>query len=150
MDLSSILKSDLFSNLFPEEKKDVLSRTGEIVLRKGGILFAPGVKADQIYLLKTGTVRVLRPNENDGDDEIARFAPGDIIGDFDFARAAEYDAKVEALEDSSLIMFPGFGITLDDITLESPHIVAKILFNAAAMITSRINSTRKLVMEFFF
>ena len=146
-DFSSILNSDLFSNLFPEEKDVVLGRTGEVVLRKGGLLFSPGAKAEHLYFLKDGQIRVLRTNENGGDDEIARFTTGDIIGDFDFARGAEYDARVEAVEDSSLIMFPGFGITMDDFALESPHVVSKILLNSASMVTGRIKSVRKLLME---
>jgi diguanylate cyclase (GGDEF)-like protein len=146
LSFKAILKSDLFLNLFPQEEETVLNRTGEMLLRKGALLFSPGAKAEHIYLLKKGLVRVLRPGENN-DEEIARFAPGDIIGDFDFARGAVYDAGVEALEDSSLIMFPGFGISLDDITLESPHIVSKMLLNAAAMVTGRIKGARKLLME---
>ena len=146
-DFSSILKSDLFSNLLPGEKKSVLERTGNIMLRKGGTLFSPGKKAEHLFMLQKGLVRVLRPNPDGEDDEIARFKPGDIIGDFDFARDAEYDATIEAMEDSTLVMFPGFGLTLDTYAKEEPHIVSKILINSAAMVTNRIKSARKLIIE---
>ena len=146
-DLFSIVKSDLFSNLLPGEKEAVLARTGNMTLRKGGILFSPGKKAEYLFLLQSGLVRVLKPNRDGDDEEIARFAPGDIIGDFDFARDAEYDAKAEAMEDSSLVMFPGFGITLDTFAQEAPHIVCKILINSAAMVIGRIKSARKLIIE---
>ena len=145
--LSSIIKSDLFSTLFPDEKKFVLGRTGEMILRKGGLLFSPGQKAEHFYFLRKGLVRVLRPNAGDTDEEIARFAPGDIIGDFDFARGAEYDARVEAVEDSVLVMFPGFGLTMDSFAQEAPHIFSKILLNSVVMVTGRIKGARKLVME---
>ena len=147
LDLSAILKSELFSNLLPGEKQSVTKRTGVIILRKGGFLFSPGKKADHLYLLLEGVIRVFKSRENGGEEEIARFAPGDIIGDFDFARDAEYDAHAEALEDASLVMFPGFGLTLDSYALDAPHIVSKILLNSAAMVTSRIKSTRRLIIE---
>jgi len=147
LDISSLLKSDLFSNLLPDEKKIVMDRTGIMPLRKGGLLFSPGKIADHLYLLLKGSVRVYKPIEGGGGEEIARFAPGDIIGDFDFARNDEYDAQAEALEDSSLVMFPGFGLTMDSFTLEAPHIVAKILLSSADMVISRIKSTRKLIIE---
>ena len=147
MDLSAIMKSELFSNLLPGEKQSVEKRTGVVILRKGGFLFTPGKKAEHLYLLRDGVVRVFKRRENGGEEEIARFAPGDIIGDFDFARDADYDAYAEALEDAFLVMFPGFGLTLDDYALDAPHIVSKILLNSAAMVTSRIKSTRKLIIE---
>jgi len=146
-DLSTILKSDLFSNLLPGEKNTVLERTGNLLLRKGSILFSPGKKAEHLYLLQQGLIRVLKANQEGEEEEIARFTAGDIIGDFDFARDAEYDAKAEAIEDSKLILFPGFGLTLDTFARETPHIASKILINAAVMVTGRIKSARKLIIE---
>ena len=99
LDLSAITKSDLFSNLLPEEKKSIIDRSGNLFLRKGGLLFSPGDKAEHLYLLHEGLIRIFKPLESGEDEEIARFTPGDIIGDFDFARCAEYDAQAEALED---------------------------------------------------
>ena len=145
--LSSILRSDLFSNLFPEEERAVLDRTEIMRLQKGGILFYPGEKAEHLYLLLEGYIRVFKPNEDGRDDEIACFAPGDIIGDFDFARGADYDAHAEALEDSSLVMFPRLGATMEKFALEEPNIISKILLNSANMVTDRIKETRKLIIE---
>jgi GGDEF domain-containing protein len=145
--LSSILTSDLFTNLLPGEKKAVIDRTGTVLLRKGGILFSPGKKADHLFMLMDGSIRVFKAHEESGDEGIACFAPGDIIGDFDFARGGEYDATAEALEDSFLIIFPGFGLSLDNFVLETPQIVSRILLNSAAMVTNRIKSTRKLIIK---
>ena len=147
LDLSAIVKSDLFSNLLPGEKKSVIDRTGSVMLRKGCSLFSPGDKAEHLYLLSEGIIRIIKPTESGGDEEIARFTSGDIIGDFDFARRAEYDAQAEALEDSTLVMFPSFGLTLDKFALEMPHVVSRLLLNSAAMVTDRIKSTRRLIME---
>jgi len=147
--LSAILNSELFAKLLPEEGNSITERTGIILIRKGGCLFSPGEKAGHLYMLQSGLIRIYKPpEEEDGkDEEIARFTPGDIIGDFDFAREAEYNAKAEAMEDSSLIMFPGFGLTMDDIAMDAPQIVSKILLNSAAMVTGRIKATRKLIIN---
>ena len=146
-DLFSILKSDLFSNFFPEERQTIAERTGITTLKKGELLFSPGKTAEHLYMLLNGAVRVYKSVEGGEEEEIARFAPGDIIGDFDFARCDEYDAQAEATEDSSLVMFPGSDLTLDSFALEAPHIVAKILLNSAEMVINRIKSTRKLIIE---
>ena len=146
-DLFSIVKSDFFSNLLPEEKQPVIDRTGTIMLRKGASLFSPGDRAEHLYLLHDGLIRIFKTLEDGGDEEIARFTSGDIIGDFDFARRDEYDAQAEALEDSIVVMFPGFGLTMEGFSREAPHIVARLLLNSAAMVTGRIKSTRKLLLE---
>jgi len=145
--VSAIVKSDIFSNLLPDEKNSIMDRTGIITLKKGASLFSQGDKAEHFYLLREGLIRIFKPLEDGGDEEIARFTPGDIIGDFDFARRAEYDAQAEALADSTLVMFPSSGITIDSFALEMPHIVSRLLLNSAVMVTSRIKSTRKLIME---
>jgi len=149
IDPSSILESELFSNLLPGEKKIVLDNTGNIQLRKGGTLFSPGKKAEHLFLLQKGNIRVFKTNTEAEaeDEEIARFTAGDIIGDFDFAREAEYDATAVALEDSNLVMFPGFGLTLDVFAHEAAHIASKILINSAVMVIDRIKNSRKLIIE---
>ena len=147
LDLSFILKSDLFSNLLPEERLFITEQTGTIMLRKGGSLFLPGDKAEHLYLLHEGVIRIFKNQEGGGDEEIARFTAGDIIGDFDFARSGKYDAQAEALEDCTLVMFPGYGLTMESIAMDAPKIVSRLLLNSAAMVTARIKSTRKLIIE---
>ena len=147
-DLSSILKSDIFSNLLPGEKQAIIEWIGKIRLKRGELLFSPGKKAEHLYLLLEGHIRVFKPRE-DGSaiDEIARFAPDDIIGDFDFARKAEYDAYAEALEDSTLVIFPDTGVALEDVARGTPNIISRIFLNSIAMVTGRIKVTRKLIIE---
>jgi len=146
-ELSSIIKSELFSCLLPDEIESVINRTGIAIIRKGGSLFSPGDKAEHLYVLRKGVIRIFKPLGSGRDEEIARFTAGDIIGDFDFARRANYDAQAEALEDSTLVMFPSPGMTMDSFALEMPYIVSRLLLNSAAMVTARIKSTRKNIME---
>jgi diguanylate cyclase (GGDEF)-like protein len=156
-DLSAILKSELFSDLLPGEKRTIVEKTEILLIRRGGLLFSPAEKAEHFYLLLEGNIRVYKSNEGGAaglpaaslprEEEVARFASGDIIGEFDFARSAEYDAYAEALEDSSLLMFPNFELSMADFALEEPHIISRILLNSAAMVTARIKASRKLLFE---
>jgi diguanylate cyclase (GGDEF)-like protein len=116
-------------------------------LQKGEALFSPGKKAEHLYLLLEGLIRVFKPNDSGGEDEIALFTPGDTIGDYDFARNTEYDAYAETLEDTSLVVFPRLALTMDDLTFEAPHLISKIFLNSTAMVSSRIKETRKLFIE---
>lgn len=145
--LSALMESDFFSNLLPYEKKILADHAEIIALPKGDVLFSPGDKAERIYLLSSGILRIFKPLDGGTDEEIAYFTPGDLIGDFDFARGARYNAQAEALENSSLVMFPRYGLTMDSFAQEMPGIAARLLLNSAAMVTERIKSTRKLIAE---
>lgn len=147
LDCAPILKADLFSSLLPGEHNLVLSRSGFFQLRKGSVLFKPGEMAQHFYLLLEGVIRVYKVLSEEREDEVARFTPGDVIGDFDFARGAMYDACAEATEDASLIMFPAYGLEMNQFALEAPHTVSKILLASIEMMTNRIKSTRKIIME---
>ncbi|GHV88289.1 diguanylate cyclase [Spirochaetia bacterium] len=145
--LTPIEKATLFSSLLDGERQFVLAHSSILQLRHGGRLFSSGEKADHFYMLLEGSIRVFQSRENTRDDELARFAPGDIIGDFDFARQAVYDAQAEAEEDSVLIMFPGFGLTIDAISPEGPHAIAQILLGSIVMMSGRLRETNKITVE---
>jgi len=147
LDCAPILGADLFSTLLESDRETVVSHSGYLQLRKGGILFAPGEKAKHFFYLLEGHIRVFKKDSDDREDEVAHFAPGDVIGDFDFARSAAYDACAQATEDSCLIMFPSYGHSMEQFAVETPHTVSKILLCAIEMMTSRIKSTRKILME---
>jgi diguanylate cyclase (GGDEF)-like protein len=58
-----------------------------------------------------------------------------------------YDACAQATEDSEVIMFPGYGLTMEDFALEEPHTISRILLSAIVMVTGRIKSTQKIIVE---
>ncbi|MDR0624553.1 MAG: cyclic nucleotide-binding domain-containing protein [Treponema sp.] len=147
LDLSPIQKAELFSTLLKKEIDFVVSRSGILQLRRGGRLFSPGERAAHFYMLIEGAIRVYKFRSDGGEEEMARFTAGDTIGDFDFARGADYDACAEAMEDSVLIMFPGYGLSMDTFALEEPHTISRILLSSIVMMTSRIKSTHKIIVE---
>jgi diguanylate cyclase (GGDEF)-like protein len=146
-DTSSILKTELFSSLLEKERDYVVSKSGIIKLKKGERLFTAGEKAEHFYKLVKGSVRVFKPREDDDEDDLAWFDTGDTIGDFDFARGALYDASAEASIDSVALVFPAPAISMDMIEKENPQILSQILLNSIVMITSRIKSTQKIIVE---
>jgi diguanylate cyclase (GGDEF)-like protein len=146
LDPSPIQKAELFSSLLERELEIVASHSGIIQLRKGRRLFSTGEQAERFYMLLEGSLRVFKPLPG-GDDEMARFTAGDTIGDFDFARRAAYDACAEALEDSVLVMFPGYGMTMQELAREEPHTVSRILLGSIIMLTARIKSTQRIIVE---
>ena len=142
-----IQKAELFNHLMKEELDYILDHCCIINLRSKAKLFSVGHKADRFYMLLEGAVLIYKTREDGGRDELARYADGDIIGDFDFARKAVYDANAEASEDSILIVFPAIGFDIEQIACEQPGIVCRILLNAIVMMTGRIKSTHSILLE---
>jgi diguanylate cyclase (GGDEF)-like protein len=149
IDPSPIQKAELFSTLLEKEIDFVISRSGILQLRREGRLFSPGERASRFFMLLEGAIRVYKFRSDGGEEEMARFTPGDTIGDFDFARGAAYDAFAEAVEDSVLVMFPGYGLSMENFTLEEPHTISRIFLSSIVMTTGRIKSTRRVIGERF-
>jgi diguanylate cyclase (GGDEF)-like protein len=147
LDPTPIKKAELFNSLLERESDFVVTHSCVINLRKKAKLFSRGQKAEHFYMLLEGAIRVFKLLEDGDSDELAQYAPGDTIGDFDFARKADYDATAEAVEDSVLVMFPGMGFTMDDFVTEEPYIISRILLNSIVMMTDRIKSTQKMLLE---
>ncbi len=137
--------SEFFSALLEEDLAFASSRTGVLALKAGERLFSTGDTAAHFYIVREGSVRVFRPRQDGGCDEMAVFAPGDALGDFDFARRAAFDACAEAVVDSTLLMFPCAGATMDDLAIERPATAARLLLRSLAMIASRLRSTQVLI-----
>jgi diguanylate cyclase (GGDEF)-like protein len=147
LDPAPIGKAELFNSLLDRELNFVKRHSCIINLRKKAKLFSIGQKAERFYMLLEGAVRIYKPRDDGGHDELAQYAAGDTIGDFDFARKAEYDANAEATEDSVLVMFPGMGFCMEDFISEEPYIVSRILLNSIVMMTGRIKSTQNILLE---
>jgi diguanylate cyclase (GGDEF)-like protein len=146
-DTSSILKTELFSSLLKKERDYVSSRSGIIHIKKGERLFSSGEIAKCFFKLQQGSIRIFKLKEDGSEDDLACFGSGETIGDFDFARGAVYDASAEAVQDSVLAVFPAPGIHMDMILKENPQTLSQILLSSIVMITSRIKSTQKNIVE---
>jgi diguanylate cyclase (GGDEF)-like protein len=147
LSVERIETADLFAAL-PEGDKKFVSAHSEIVrLPRGGRLFSAGERAGHFYMLLEGNICIIQTLPEGKEEEAARFVPGDTIGDFDFIRQAAYNARAEAGEDSLLVMFPGSGLTMDDLALEDPRAVSRLLMNSIRMMNSRIRQNRNFIVE---
>jgi diguanylate cyclase (GGDEF)-like protein len=138
--------AELFTALPEEDRKFVAAHSGILHIRPGGCLFSDGEKAEHFYMLLEGMIRIIQIRPDGREDEVAHFVPGDTIGDFDFIRQSAYNARAEAMEDSSLIIFPGFGITMDNLAAKNPLVISRLLMSSIIMMNSRIKQNRNFIV----
>lgn len=147
-DLSPLLRrAELFSSLLDDDLAYIEERCETLRLDEGAVLFCPGEKARRFFIVQSGEIGVYRSEEGGAEREIARYVPGDVLGDFDFAVGATFDALARAQTAASLIAFPSRGRGLEDLAGEKPDTTARILLRSVSMISSRLRSTHRLISE---
>lgn len=136
--------AELFSSLLEDDLSYVASRVDRIEVKAGTRVFAQGEEASRFYILESGSVAIYR--EQDGrTTEVARYVPADAMGDFEFAIGARFSGGAVAEADSALLVFPGQGLSMADLTREKPDSTARILLRAASMVSARLRSTQALI-----
>ncbi|MBN1520177.1 MAG: GGDEF domain-containing protein [Spirochaetales bacterium] len=140
-------RSEFFSRLLPDDLYWLAARSGLYRYTDGQDVFRPGDQAERFFIVKDGGVSVFRMEDGGFRREMARFEPGDVVGDFDFAREAVLDAGATAHGPTELLAFPDFGRTMGNLASERPDVAARILLRSVAMISSRVRSTQLLISE---
>lgn len=130
-------ETPLFSDLGPEEFREVLARLVPRSVAMGGVLFREGDPGDSIYVVASGAVRVSR-----GDLALAELGEGEFFGEGAFFSREPRNADVAAVVPTELLeirrgdleelmaRYPGVGEALarfyrgrvlDGVLAASPH-----------------------------
>lgn len=96
----------LLQGLSAEQKEHVLARSRMFDVKRGQPIYLAGERSEDIYLVKTGAVRVVGKAPEGGDVIVAVLTPGDIFGELALAGADARDHRVEAADDSLLCEVP--------------------------------------------
>lgn len=140
-------QSEFFRRLLSDDLFWLAAQAGVYRFSGDEVAFRIGERAERFFIVKSGAVAVTRPVDGGEIREMARFEEGDVVGDFDFARSAEFDAQAQAVGPSTLLVFPDFGRTMGLLASERPDVIARILLRSVAMISSRVRSTQMLISE---
>jgi CRP/FNR family transcriptional regulator, cyclic AMP receptor protein len=92
-------QSDLFDSFNPLEMNKIVGMAEEIELPKHQFLFAAGDKAQAIYFIEKGRVRLSRLASEGKEVLLGIFGPGDLIGDAIW-ESGYHESTAETLEDS--------------------------------------------------
>jgi CRP-like cAMP-binding protein len=147
-DIASLLKNaEIFQALLDDDIRYLVSKCALKELAAEEELFAAGAKADRFYIVASGEISVCRKEGGRRSAELARFCPGEVVGDFDFAINRRHSDSAYASSDARLVEFPAGGLRLSALAEEKPDTVARILLKSLAMVSSRLRSTHGLIRE---
>ncbi len=87
--------------LTDQQKRDVDKMTRMLDVKRGHRIYLPGDPSDQIFLLKTGVVKITT-SASEQDTILALLYPGDIFGELAMIDESPRDHIAEAVEDTLL------------------------------------------------
>lgn len=121
-------KIPLLSNLDEIMLNKISKGVQTLDFKKGEKIFARGEKADKLYIVCSGKMKIYK-NTIDGKEQIIYIlADGDFIGAFNLLKEDEFDFDAVALEDTAISTLEKR--EFDRIILNNPEITLKVLEKA--------------------
>ena len=102
---------------------------GETIIRRG-------VEQSGFYLIRSGSVQILRPGAEGEQQVVGTLGPGELLGEFALVDNSPRTSAVVAAERSELIGF--FKPDLMDIMVTDPGLGCKILLNLAEQMSQTL------------
>jgi CRP-like cAMP-binding protein len=91
-----------FSALDETTLCDIVGASSNFVWRTGSPIFEAGDPAEALYIVLSGSVRIVDESEQD----VARLAAGEFFGELSLLQRSSHSKRAEVLEDSELMVLP--------------------------------------------
>jgi CRP/FNR family transcriptional regulator, nitrogen oxide reductase regulator len=141
LDRSLIAASPAFANVGSEGLDEALAQARPLRLPKGIAAFGQGQKADAVFLMLDGRLRVTRLMRQ-GQQMVVRFVgPGDMLGDAPAINSEIYLGTATAVVDSVLLVWQNAAWT--ELMLRHPHLA----INAMKSLGSRLQDSQIRILE---
>ncbi len=112
----------------------------ERAFRKGSMLFLEGMQGEVFYVVKSGTVEILKKKDNE-DILIATLGPGELVGEMSILDDEPRSATARIGEDAVLIVVTKKNF--QDIMRETPGGANKILLAILKIVNQRLRETNR-------
>jgi CRP/FNR family transcriptional regulator, cyclic AMP receptor protein len=99
--ISFLEETPVFSGIFNGDKNDLFGVASESKARRRECVYQPGDKADKIYWIKSGRVKVYRINEDGREVIHALYQAGDVLGEMAFFDKRPRETFAEVIEDAT-------------------------------------------------
>lgn len=135
----------IFNDLTPVEREFLAARAKRRQSERGRIIFSQGDRADEMFLLKSGRVKLTRLFENGNEITLDIRKAGDFIGETVLTEAGVYPVTAVCLEP---VLTCGFAKDqLEGIVLERPNIGLQIIRNLSAQISQLTNRVEDMAIS---
>ena len=124
----------LFQSLKQDDIQAVLQSAVRRRMLRGSSLFRQGEPADEIFLIKSGRLKLSKIFEDGREITLDFLKPGDFVGEALFSASTEYPFNALCVEDS---LTCGFSRRqFEQLVLARPHIGLQIISNMSERLTA--------------
>ena len=104
--VSATRRVQIFSGFTPEEMSRIASHARSLRKARGEFIYTPGDRADFIYFLKQGRIKLSVLSESGKEIAIDIIQPGEIFGEFALVDESPRSNMAQALDDMLMWVFP--------------------------------------------
>ena len=95
----------LFDGLGPDDMSEITAAARSLRRERGEFVYMPGDRAETVYVLRKGRIKLSVLSESGKEFAIDIFQPGDIFGEFALADEATRSNMAQALDDALMWVF---------------------------------------------
>jgi CRP-like cAMP-binding protein len=131
----------VFENLPPEELAALIKNALRRIYQKGHEVFSQGKKADRMFLIKAGRVKLSKLTETGNEFTLDIRKAGDFLGENMLLEDTLYPLTATCLEETLVCGFDKAGF--ENLVLENPNVGLQVIKNLSKRIdwlTSRVGS----------
>ncbi|KQC12172.1 MAG: hypothetical protein APR63_03335 [Desulfuromonas sp. SDB] len=140
-------KVPLFRGLNKDELMELFKRAKLKIFTKGETIFAEGEKGQIMYVIIKGKVRICTIIPGVGEEALAFYGPGEIIGEMALIEASKRSATVIAEEETETIGFKRE--KLIEFMQEFPAAGLNILWVLVRTLAERLRATNERLKPIF-
>jgi diguanylate cyclase len=140
-----LLSSSALFSSFSRDELDYLAEKSEFISRGDGeIVFDAGSPGDRLYLVESGSVLVISPEDG---STLAELVAGDSFGELELLTGASHNALTRSSGPTRLLAFPAGGASLRKALSGRPEVAARILRSFLLVVAGRTRKANALVKE---
>jgi diguanylate cyclase (GGDEF)-like protein len=142
---AELLSSSALFSTFSRDELDFLAEKSEFLERGDGeTVFEAGSPGDRLYLVASGSVVVLSPEDGSA---LAELVAGESFGELELLTGALRNASAKAAGPTRLLAFPVGGASLRDALSGRPEVAARIMRSFLLVVAGRTRKANALVKE---
>ncbi|WP_088008380.1 Crp/Fnr family transcriptional regulator [Indiicoccus explosivorum] len=92
----------IFNHLEPDEMREIAGTATSLSLKRGELLYSAGDRADTLYIIHKGRVKIYRLTESGKEQLVRVLEPGDFTGETALFSDSVHDAFAEAAEQTEI------------------------------------------------
>ncbi|SCN21528.1 cAMP regulatory protein [Clostridium sp. N3C] len=143
--ISCIERVSIFASLTPEEAIDVTSTITQRRYEKGENIYLEGDKAEKLFIVNEGRVKVVKLSESGKEQIIRVLGPGEFMGELSLFTHAPLNNNSEALETTTVCIIDGRQI--ETFIERRPSIALKILKEISIRLEKAENQIQALTIQ---